>query len=159
VLTPTCVWHISDDLVVALDQRFGDPTDAYVNGSQVWLRDNGPSGVAIEWRLHPVPNYRRPDGFDTEDVFPASALALLSGEVPPAPVKQLWDGLEAFPAYDDEVEPAPLRAAVTDALGVAPDACGLVDHGAIGDEWERARGRLSIVDRLIESITSTTAGQ
>ena len=28
--TPTCVWRISDELVAALDGRFGDPVDASV---------------------------------------------------------------------------------------------------------------------------------
>jgi hypothetical protein len=148
------VWRLTDDLVVALDQRFGEPTDAYVNGSQVWLRDDGPNSLTIEWRLHPVAGYQRPAGTDTEDVFPGTALALLSGDVPPAPPASLWEGLEAFAAYGDEVEPAPLRAAVTEALGIAPDGSGLVDHQAIGDEWERSRGRMSIVDRLLASLTT-----
>ena len=50
---PTCVWRISDALVLALDDAFGEPTDTYVNGSQVWLLDNGPAGATLEWRLHP----------------------------------------------------------------------------------------------------------
>ncbi|MEA2717185.1 MAG: hypothetical protein QOI99_1502, partial [Actinomycetota bacterium] len=29
---PTCVWTVSDALVLALDERFGPPVDAYVNG-------------------------------------------------------------------------------------------------------------------------------
>jgi hypothetical protein len=150
------VWRINDDLVVVLDQRFGEPTDAYVNGSQVWLRDDGPNSIAIEWRLHPVANYRRPPGVETDEVFPATALALLSGGVPVAPTATLWDGLEAFAAYGDEVEPAPLRAAVASSLGIDPDACGLVDHTAIADEWERSRRAISIVERLLDAITSTT---
>jgi hypothetical protein len=154
VLTPTCVWRISDDLVVALDQRFGEPTDAYVNGSQVWMRDDGPGGIAIEWRLHPVGGYRRPDGVDTIDVFPAVALALLSGDVPPASAESLWDGLEAFPAHGDEIEPAPLRSVAIDAVGIEPDECGLVDHQAIADDWERSRGRVSIIDRLLLALTN-----
>ncbi len=154
VLTPTCVWRISDDLVATLDQRFGEPTDAYVNGSQVWMRDDGPGGTTIQWRLHPVAGYRRPDGLETEDVFPSTAFALISGEVPPAPVDALWDGLEAFPAYGDEIEPAPLHAAVAEVLGVAPDGCGLVDHEAIADAWERSRGGVSIVDRLLAALSA-----
>ena len=34
-LVPTCVWRATPELVVALDARFGEPVDAYVNGSQV----------------------------------------------------------------------------------------------------------------------------
>jgi hypothetical protein len=64
----------------------------------------------------------------------------------------LWGGLEAFPAYDDEIEPAPLAAAVSESLGVEPDAAGLVDHAALGDAWERARGQLSIIDALFDAL-------
>ena len=62
---PSCVWRISAELVIALDARFGEPVDAYVNGSQTWLRDDGPGGETIEWRLHPVPVYERPPGVGT----------------------------------------------------------------------------------------------
>ena len=138
---------------MALQERFGDPVDAYVNGSQVWLRDDGPAGIAVEWRLHPVAGYRRPDGIDTYDVFTAVALALAEGRRPPAPVDHLWDGLEAFAAYGDEVEPATLASAATEALGRPPDAAGLVDHQHIGDEWERSGGRTSIVDALMSQLS------
>lgn len=152
-LVPTCVWRISSQLVTALDERFGDPVDAYVNGSQTWLRDDGPGGVTIEWRLHPVAGYQRPAGVDSHyDVFPAVALALGTGAEPPATPEALWDGLEAFPAYGDEVEPAPLAAALGEVLGVAPTAAGLVDHQRVGDAWEHAGGGLSIVDALLEQL-------
>ena len=154
MLTSTCVWRISDELVLALDDKFGEPTDAYVNGSQVWLRDEGPGDLTIEWRLHPVAGYRRPPAVETHDVFPAVALAIVSGDVPPAPPASLWDGLEAFAAYGEEVEPAPLAAAVTSALGIPPDGAGLVDHQAIGDEWERSRGGVSIIERLLAALTN-----
>ena len=123
--------------MVALDAQFGEPVDAYVNGSQTWLRDDGPGGETVEWRLHPVAGYRRPDGIGTYEVFGAVALALGTGATPPAPPEQLWEGLEAFPAYLDEggdaPEPAVLAAACTTALGIAPDASGIVDHEPIGD--------------------------
>jgi hypothetical protein len=151
-LTPTCVWKLSAELIVALDERFGEPVDAYVNGSQVWLRDDGPAGICIEWRLHPVANYRRPASADTYSLFSDTALALQTGEHPPASPETLWDGLEAFPAYDEEVEPAPLRAAVHESLGLAPDACGLVDHQVIGDEWERTNGATSIIAALLAQL-------
>jgi hypothetical protein len=152
--TPTCVWRISDALVLALDERFGDPVDAYVNGSQTWLLENGPGGLMVEWRLHPVPDYQRPAGIDTYDVFPGTARALFADTAPPVAVDQLWEGLEAFPAYDDETEPALLRAAAEEALGIEPDAAGLVDHQAIGDEWERSQGRTPIIGRLLEQLES-----
>jgi hypothetical protein len=151
---PTCVWRISDALVLALDERFGDPVDAYVNGSQTWLLENGPGGMMVEWRLHPVAGYERPPGVDTYDVFPSTARALFAAEAPPVPADRLWEGLEAFPAYDgeDETEPALLKAATELALGIEPDATGLVDHQAIGDEWERSRGTTTILGRLFEQL-------
>jgi hypothetical protein len=155
-LVATCVWVATPELVIALDERFGESTDAYVNGSQVWLRDDGPRGVTLEWRLHPVAGYQRPAGLDTYSVFPTVALALATGAPPTAPLESLWDGLEAFAAYGDELEPAPLGQAARESLGIAPDAVGLVDHRAIGDAWERARGRVSIVALLLDELGGRT---
>ena len=138
--------------MVALDDRFGEPTDAYVNGSQVWLRDDGPGGITLEWRLHPVARFGRPDGIDTYELFSTTALALATGGTPPAPPEQLWDGLEAFAAHGDEVEPATLAAAAADSLGRPPDASGLVDHHIVGDEWERSGRATSIVDALLQQL-------
>src|SRR6266853_632105 len=95
-LTPTCVWRITPGLIIALDDRFGEPTDAYVNGSQVWLRDaDEPGGMTLEWRLHPVPGYRRPASVGTYEMFESVALALAIGAESAAPLHELWDGLEA----------------------------------------------------------------
>jgi hypothetical protein len=154
VLVPTCVWRATPSLVVALDDRFGEPVDAYVNGSQTWLRDDGPGGATLEWRLHPVAGFVAPPGVGTYELFATVALALATGEEPPAALASLWDGLEAFPAHDDEVEPAVLAAVTGEVLGIAPDAAGLADHDRIGEAWERAGGRLSIVDALFDQLGS-----
>ena len=105
-VVPACVWSISAELVLALDERFGEPVDAYVNGAQVWLRDDGPGGAALEWRLHPVAGFRQPDGVSHHDLLASVVYALRAGEDPPSPPEALWDGLEAFPGYGDELEPA-----------------------------------------------------
>jgi hypothetical protein len=158
---PSCVWRLTPEIVVALNERFSIPTDAYVNGSQVWLRDDGPGDTTLEWRLHPVASYRKPKHLATEEVFELIAVALGEGgdqdhdadEAPPyPPVESLWDGLEAFPAFDDEMEPAALAAACTAALGMAPDAYGLVDHTTIGDQWESTMGAVSVVDALFAQL-------
>ena len=151
-LVPTCVWRASPELLIALDDRFGEPVDTYVNGSQVWLRDDAPGGVTLEWRLHPVAGYRRPHGLATEEVFDVVTRALAAGEEPPVPVDGLWEGLEAFAAYDDEIEPAILSAACTEALGRPPDASGLADHDLVGDQWERSGGATSIVAALLDQL-------
>jgi hypothetical protein len=148
----SAVWRSRPEVVLALDERFGEPLDAYVNGSQVWLRDDGPHAMPLEWRLHPVARYRRPEGVGTYEVFSAVALALARGEAAPAPVEELWDGLEVFAAYGDEIEPQPLAAAAAEALGIEPDAFGLVDHDRIADEWERTRGGVSIVADLLRQL-------
>lgn len=153
----TCVWRISNELVAALDRQLGDPVDAYVNGSQTWLRDDGPGEITIEWRLHPVANYRKPDAIDSHhDVFTEIALAVSAGGTPIVAVADLWDGLEAFAAYGDEVEPQPLATALTAVIGIAPDATGLVDHTAIGDAWERTGGTMSVVAELFAQLEPPT---
>jgi len=118
----------------------------------VWLREDGPGGMTLEWRLHPVAGYERPASAGTYEVFSRAALAFGTGGDPPAPLDRLWDGLEAFSAYGEEIEPAPLAAAATEALGILPDACGLVDHEPIADAWERSRGGTSIVAALLEQL-------
>lgn len=152
---PACVWRISDDLVVALDARLGQPVDSYVNGSQTWLREDGPGGATIEWRLHPVAGFERPPDVGTHELFEVVALALGTGATPPAPPGRLWEGLEAFPAYADEaadLEPMRLAEVCTAVLGLAPDGSGMVDHEPIGEMWERAGGGSSIVDALFEQL-------
>ncbi len=148
-LVPTCVWRATPELIVTIDERFGEPIDSYVNGSQVWLRDDGPDDVVFEWRLHPVAGYKRPPGVETDEVFSRAALALATGETPLAPLEQLWDGIECFAAFGADLEPATLAVAAAAALGLTPDASGLVDHEAIADNWEQSRGATSIVAELL----------
>jgi hypothetical protein len=81
-----------------------------------------------------------------------AAALLLGGET--RALTSLWDGLECFAAYGDDLEPAPLASAAGAAVGRAPDAAGLVDHLRIGSEWERAQGSLSIVDMLLAELSS-----
>lgn len=151
-LVASAVWRVRPEVIVALDDRFGEPVDAYVNGSQVWLRDDGPGGETLEWRLHPVAGYERPGGVGTYEVFSATALALGTGATPPAPLEALWEGLEVFAAYGDEIEPQPLAAAAVAALGLEPDAFGLVDHDTVADAWESAGGGVSIVALLLGQL-------
>jgi hypothetical protein len=157
---PSCVWRTSAALIGAIDERLGVPVDSYVNGSQTWLVDNGPGGVTLEWRLHPVASYHPPRGASHYDIWETVVFELASGADPSdvrigddqRPLTSLWDGLECFPAYDDEVEPGPLAAAATTALGIAPDASGMVDHDRIGEQWEQTGRAVSIVDALLAEL-------
>ena len=155
----TTVWEIGAGLVQALDERLGPPVDSYVNGSQTWFTE-ADSGAVLEWRLHPTAGYRLPEGLSHYDVWETVVGQLAAGAGPEAltlgsetrPLARLWDGLECFPAHGDDLEPATLAAAATAALGLAPDAAGLVDHERIGDAWERSRGGVSIVALLLEQL-------
>lgn len=147
--TATAVWRIRPELILGLADRLGEPVDRYVNGSQTWFTETA-GGVALEWRLHPVAGYETPKGVSHNDVWDIAVESMI-GHVRLRP-EEVWDGLECFAAYGDDIEPGTLAATVTQEIGVAPDATGLVDHESIGDAWERTRGKVSIVDLLLEQL-------
>ena len=133
-----------------LDEHLGPPVDSYVNGTQTWLTDDGPGGATLEWRLHPVASYRPPAGVSHYDLWDVVVGELAAGADPDVP----RPGRRAPAAHVAVGRPRVLprvrrraragaarRRAATAALGIAPDAVGLVDHDRIGDEWERAGGR------------------
>ncbi|MGO9872752.1 MAG: hypothetical protein ACLPVY_03050 [Acidimicrobiia bacterium] len=154
----TTVWMISPELVLTLDEQLGPPIDSYLNGSQVWLVDDGP--ITLEWRLHPVGGYRAPDGVSTYDIWESIVSQLSSAAGPHAlrlgsevrPLTAIWDGLECYAAYGDDLEPHRLVEAATAQLGRPPDRFGLVDHDAVGDLWERESGAVSIVALLVDQL-------
>ncbi|HTL85380.1 MAG TPA: hypothetical protein VL856_09365 [Acidimicrobiia bacterium] len=159
--TATSVWTISADLVHALDAHLGAPVDSYVNGSQTWLTsDEEAMSIALEFRLHPVAGYQTPAGCSHYDVWETVVSQLASGASADAlPIgdevrglASLWDGLECFAAYGDDIEPARLAALASELLGLPPEYAGLVDHEVVGDAWERARGNVSIIELLREQL-------
>jgi hypothetical protein len=160
--TATCVWRVDAPLIAALEERLGPPVDGYLNGSQVWLAEVGPGDVALEFRLHPVAGFRLPTGLSHYDLWEQVVASLAAGTANDAlplgeetrALASLWDGLECFAAYGDDLEPAPLAAAAGAAVGRAPELAGLVDHDRIGSEWERARGGVSLVDLLVAELGS-----
>jgi len=148
--TAAAVWRIRPEIVSALAERLGEPVDRYVNGSQTWFTETA-GGVALEWRLHPVAGYVKPKGLSHTDVWDGAVESVIGRDARGAP-EAVWDGLECFAAYGDDIEPGPLAAAATEELGLAPDAAGLVDHASIGDAWEQTRGAVSIVDLLLAEL-------
>jgi hypothetical protein len=154
-LVATAVWTVSSSLIVALDQRFGEPIDSYVNGSQVWLRPDGPDGVTLEYRLHPVGGYERPKSMRTDEVFSRVALGLATDEEPEVDFATLWEGLEVFVAFDDE---GPLTAEQLAELGEAnlgipATARGMVDHEGIALRWQQSDRTTSIVGELLAQLS------
>jgi len=156
----TVLWLARPELVLALDERLGEPTDSYVNGAQTWIEANGPGEAMLEWRLHPVAGFERPAGLGTYELWEHVIDALEAGDDPQSlalgdeerSLSSLWDGLECFPAFGDSIEPGVLSATTAEVLGIPPDRTGIVDHQAIGDRWEQARGNVSIVSLLLEQL-------
>lgn len=163
--TPTTVWRLTAELVLALDEHLGPPVDSYVNGTQTWLLPlvgdelEGDSPI-VEWRLHPVAGYRPPNGCSHHELWDEVVEGLRGGGDPESlalgeehrAIASLWEGLECFPAYGDEIEPAILTRAAAERIGLPPDAAGLVDHERIGVAWEQARGRTSLIEMLLEEL-------
>ena len=147
---PTAIWPVAPEVVLALDARFGEPTDMYVNGSQTWIEGNGPGGCVLEWRLHPVKGFQRPPDLGTYELWENVVDSLRAGSSPS--LDTLWDVLECFPTYGDDPEPSALAAAAGEALGVPPERFGLVDHDRIGDAWEKARGQVSVMELLRQQL-------
>lgn len=150
--TATAIWRIRPELIRALDDALGVPVDSYVNGSQTWFTGE----PTLEWRLHPCAGYRAPEGVSPHDLWEL-VVDQLAGGTDPAALRfgaeirglgAVWDGLECFPAFGDELEPATLVQRVAAVLPLPPDASGLVDHDEIGDEWESTGGTVSILARL-----------
>jgi hypothetical protein len=161
----TCVWPVDGRLLLALDERLGPPVDSYVNGTQSWLTDDGPGGATLEWRLHPVAGYRIPRGLSHYELWEQAIMAcsrdpdvdVVELGTESRALDMLWDGLECFAAYDDDVEPAVLASAATDALQRSPTYTGLVDHDRIGTAWERSGGSVSIVAMLVDELRADSA--
>ena len=149
--SPAAIWPISAALVLALDERLGLPLDGYVNGTQTWLTEDATGGA------YP------PKGVSHHDLWDVVVTALRDGAPPDAlplgaeqrSLASLWDGLECFPAYGEEVEPAVLAGAARVLLGVAPQAAGLVDHDRVGEEWTRSNRTRSLMGMLREELEQT----
>lgn len=176
-LTPSVVWRVTPALLTALDEHLGAPVDSYVNGTQVWLTpeptsappahgDGAGAEATLEWRLHPAGGFRAPAACSHHDLWDEAqaAIAMLVDAHPTGggdtiaigterrALTSLWEGLECFPAYGDEVEPAALVARARALVPFDPAAAGLVDHARIGKTWERSGGKASIVTMLLEEL-------
>ena len=109
------------------------PVDSYLNGSQTWITDDGPGGMSARMAAAPgrgVPPARGPvalrplgAGGRARSRRASIADALTLG-TEHRTLRSMWDGLECFAAYGDDLEPAPLAQAATEALERAPDAVG-----------------------------------
>ena len=159
--TATVIWRISRELVLAMDEHLGPPVDSYVNGSQTWFTGE----PILEWRLHPVAGFETPQGVSPYDLWEMVVDAIAGGADPgalPLPsgamaLTDLWDGLECFPAYGDELEPVAVVQRVRDTINRDPDLSGMVDHDIVGDEWEHSNGTVSVLHLLTRQLSASPA--
>jgi hypothetical protein len=157
--TAIALWTISPELIRAIDDHLGPPVDSYVNGSQTWF-DEIPSEITLEYRLHPAARYVTPRGMSHYEVWETVVDQLTGGADPHSlrlgeevrPLTGVWEGLESYAAYGDDLEPNALAVIGGNRLLIPADGAGLVDHDAIGDAWERAQGAVSIVALLREQL-------
>src|SRR5687767_7191716 len=161
--TSTCVYRVDKALVELLDASLGPPLDSYVRGWQVWLEDNGPTGERLEWRLHPPARFRMPAGVNPHDLFEVVLTGLTAADDPAhdafaagkeqRTLSQVWEVLEVFPGFGDQIEPAALASAAAAALGGRrPDAAGYADHDRLGEVWKGKRGDFSVGAALLEVL-------
>lgn len=156
---PTCVYRVDASLIELLDRQLGPPLDSYVRGWQVWLEDNGPDGVTLEWRLHPPPAFDMPREVNPHDLFDLVLQGLADpGEGFAAGAERrtlgdTWEILEVFPAYGDDMDPGALVEAAAAALdGRRPDAAGRADHARLGDLWKGRGGDFSVGQALLDTL-------
>lgn len=136
----------TSDLIQQLIDRLSEPVDSYWNGSHTWFTQL--AGVDVEWRLHPVSDFLMPEASRPEDLLELA----VEGQVDPT---HYWEGVEVF-SVDDEhlIDSATLASAVTEFLELEVSAHGNVDHDAIGDAYERAGGKVSLVSLLINQMNN-----
>jgi hypothetical protein len=157
VLIATTLWWVTPEVITTLDARLGPPVDSYVNGAQTWFSGEEQT---LEWRLHPVADYRAPRGLTHYDLWERVVDELHGGRAPDAlalgeetrSLASLWDGLECFPAYGDDLEPASVTRRAVELLEIPPDLSGLVDHDRVGDQWESTNGAVSITRLLADQL-------
>ena len=158
----TCAYRVDAELVERLDARLGPPLDSYVRGWQVWLEPHGPSGETLEWRLHPPAGFSMPRGVNPHDLFEVVLAGIADSPDPSAepldlgeearPLGAVWEVLEVFPTFGDDIGPAALIEAAERALGRRPDRAGHADHGRLGDLFKGQRGNFSVGQALLETL-------
>lgn len=161
-LTATCAYRVDAALIELLDARLGPPLDSYFRGWQVWLEDHGPNGETLEWRLHPPARFRMPRGENPHDLFGDVLQALANAAGPDGDalsiasqsltLSQIWEVLEVFPTFGDELEPAAVAAAADEALGRSADVAGYVDHSRMGDDFKGRSGDYSVGTILLTTL-------
>lgn len=109
--------------------------------------------VELEYRLHPPPGFTQPDGLSHHDLWDetvgqlADAVAradeaavdglVLELGTERRDVASLWELLEVFPAFGEEVTPDQVRQWAEAALDRPALAAGYVEHDRLGGAFKR----------------------
>lgn len=159
---PTCAYRVDAALVEQLDARLGPPLDSYLRGWQVWLEPHGPGGETLEWRLHPPAGFRMPRGVNPHDLFEVVLQGLAGCAAPDVDalvvgeehrrLDEVWEALEVWPTFGDDLAPDVVAASAARALGRAPDVAGRADHARLGDEFKGRKGDFSVGQALLASL-------
>ncbi len=159
---PTCLFRCDAELLLALESSLGPPIDSYLMGWQVWIEPaelpGRSSPVELEYRLHPPPGFRQPEGLSHHDLWEAVVEQVVAGRTrlrlgeEERTLEELWLLLEVYPAFDDDPTPDEVRTAAEAALGRRATAAGYVDHERLGAQWKRSKGRFDLPRALLADL-------
>ncbi|MDX1619731.1 MAG: hypothetical protein R3320_01985 [Nitriliruptorales bacterium] len=161
--TPIVIFDVDADLLSALEAALGPPLDSYLMGWQVWLHEIDEQDVELEFRLHPPAGFEQPDGMSHHDLWDevivqvADGVADLELGSEHRTVGSLWQVLEVFPAFGEDVEPEQLRRWVEELLGREALGAGEVDHERLGGRWKRRGHEFDLASALRAAVADEEA--
>lgn len=133
----------------------------------------GGQPVELEFRLHPPAGFRQPEGLSHHDLWDETmqqladrAAALAAGEagqgaldrVPlrlgreDRDVASLWELLEVFPAFGEDVSPEQVRTWAEGVTRRPALAAGYIDHERLGGTFKRLGTRFDLPGALREEL-------
>lgn len=155
--TPVAIVDVDRALLEALEEAFGPPIDSYLMGWQVWLVDTEIAGadVTLEYRLHPPAGFAQPHGLDHHDLWTEVIVQLADGDGEQLTLgdeqrrlTEVFDLLEVYPAFGEDLSARDVAGHVESSLGRAPRAAGDVDHERLGGRWKRQRHDFDLPNAL-----------
>lgn len=159
---PTCLFRCDAKLLLTLEGAFGPPIDSYLMGWQVWIQPaelTGHSGpLELEYRLHPPPNFRQPEGLSHHDLWETVIEQVVAGKErlqlgeEERTLEEVWLLLEVYPAFGEDLAPEAVRGAAEAALGRTALATGYVDHERLGARWKRSKGGFDLPGALLSEL-------
>ncbi|MDQ3931924.1 MAG: hypothetical protein M3252_03675 [Actinomycetota bacterium] len=113
------------------------------------------TSVELEYRLHPPPQFRQPQGLSHHDLWDAVIEQIVAGKEhlrlgeEERSLEEVWRLLEVYPAFGEDPTPEALRDAAEAVLGRPALAAGYVDHERLGARWKREQGTFDLPSALL----------